>query len=132
MSRDEMEAQTEFYAPIIEFYERFAPFPFKGYGAVDSARVCSGGWGARSVLIYDLESWRSAFRGRPRAISQLVGSMINNPYLTSFWNKLRSLFGGCTTEGVPIGNVKERSTAFIRDRRSKISPVPRPPACAAA
>ena len=114
MTESQMAAQAELYAPIIEFYHRFAPFPFTGYGAVDSL-VYGGGaleaysfttWGHGSLPIEDAHEPSHTW----------WGGIINNTYLGSFWNESFAVFSeGLYRRNVAIGNSDERKLAFIRD-----------------
>jgi hypothetical protein len=114
MTQSQMQAQTEFYAPIIEFYHRLSPFPFKGYGAVDSM-VYGGG----ALEAYSFTTWGHG--GLPTEDAHEPshtwwGGMINNTYLGSFWNESFAVFSeGLYRRGVSIGNQTERKLAFIQD-----------------
>ena len=114
MTQEQMEAQTEFYAPIIEFYSRFCPFPFTGYGAVDSA-VYGGG----ALEAYSFTTWGHGslpMEDAHEPSHTWWGGVINNSYLGSFWNESFAVFSdGMYHRGVAIGNPKERSLAFIQD-----------------
>jgi hypothetical protein len=114
LSKDQMEEQTEFYAPIIEFYQRFAPFPFKGYGAVDSAVYGGGALEAYSFTTWGHGSLPTEDAHEPS--HTWWGGIINNSYLGSFWNESFAVFSeGLYRRNVTIGNSKERSLAFIQD-----------------
>lgn len=114
LNQSQMEAQTEFYAPIIEFYQRFCPFPFKGYGAVDSAVYGGGALEAYSFTTWGHGSLPSEDAHEPS--HTWWGGVINNTYLTSFWNESFAVFSdGMYHRGAAIGNADERKLAFIRD-----------------
>jgi hypothetical protein len=114
MTPSQMEAQTELYAPIIEFYKQFAPYPFKGYGAVDSAVYGGGALEAYSFTTWGHGSLPTEDAHEPS--HTWWGGMINNTYLGSFWNESFAVFSeGLYHRGVPIGNAEERKTAFIQD-----------------
>jgi hypothetical protein len=114
LTHDQLEAQTEFYAPIIEFYSRFCPFPFTGYGAVDSA-VYGGG----ALEAYSFTTWGHGslpFEDAHEPSHTWWGGVINNSYLGSFWNESFAVFSdGMYHRGAAIGNAKERSLAFIQE-----------------
>ncbi len=114
MTEDQMKAQTEFYAPIIEFYNRFYPFPFKGYGAIDSA-VYGGG----ALEAYSFTTWgHGALPGEDahEPAHSWWGGVVNNTYLSSFWNESFAVFAdGMFHRGAAIGRAEERKLAFIND-----------------
>jgi hypothetical protein len=113
MSQEDMEAQTELYPPILKFYERFAPFPFSGYGAVDSAVYGGGALEAYSFATYggglpDEEAHEPSHTW--------WGGIIDNTYLSSFWNESFAVYSdGLYHRNVPIGNLDERRKAFVQD-----------------
>ena len=114
LSPSDMEIQTEFYAPIIEFYERFAPFPFKGYGALDSEVYGGGALEAYSFTTWGHGSLPSEDSHEPA--HTWWGGLINNSYLGSFWNESFAVFSeGLFRRNVTIGNPKERQFAFVND-----------------
>jgi hypothetical protein len=112
MSQDAMEQQTEFYAPILKFYEQFAPFPFSGYGAVDSEVYGGGALEAYSFATYG--------GGLPEEDAHEPshtwwGGILDNTYLHSFWNESFADFcEGLYRRNVPIGDVSERRPAFVQ------------------
>jgi len=114
LSPTEMEIQTEYYAPIIEYYETFAPFPFKGYGALDSEVYGGGALEAYSFTTWGHGSLPAEDSHEPA--HTWWGGLINNSYLGSFWNESFAVFSeGLFRRNVPIGNKKERQTAFVSD-----------------
>ncbi len=111
---DQMEAQTELYAPVIEFYERFAPFPFGGYGAIDSDVYGGGALEAYSFTTWGRGSLPDEDAHEPS--HTWWGGIVNNSYLNSFWNESFAVFSeGLYRRNTSIGNQKERQLAFIRD-----------------
>lgn len=112
MSEEQMREQTEFYAPILKFYEQFAPYPFSGYGAVDSAVYGGGALEAYSFATYG--------GGLPEEDAHEPshtwwGGILDNTYLSSFWNESFAVFcEGLYARNVPIGNDSERRWAFVR------------------
>ncbi len=112
MSPEAMKAQTELYAPIIKFYEQFSPFPFSGYGAVDSAVYGGGALEAYSFATYG--------GGLPSEDAHEPshtwwGGIMDNTYLHSFWNESFAVFcEGLYHRNVPLGNVSERRLAFVQ------------------
>lgn len=114
LSQSQMEAQTLFYAPIIEFYHRFSPYPFRGYGAIDSAVYGGGALEAYSFTTWGHGSLPTEDAHEPS--HTWWGGMINNSYLNSFWNESFAVFSeGLYRRNVSIGNVDERKLAFIQD-----------------
>ncbi len=113
MTEDQMRTQTELYAPILKFYERFAKFPFSGYGAVDSAVYGGGALEAYSFATYG--------GGLPSLDAHEPshtwwGGILNSTYFHSFWNESFAVYSdGIYHREVPIGNAEERRKAFIQD-----------------
>lgn len=111
---EQLQEQTELYKPILEFYNKnFAPFPFKGYGALCTTLYGGGALEAYSFATYGF--------GVPEEDAHEPshtwwGGMIDNTYLHSMWNESFAVFcEGLYARSVPIGNPGERSTAFISD-----------------
>jgi hypothetical protein len=112
MKEDAMEAQNEFYASVIKFYERFAKFPFSGYGAVDSA-VYGGG----ALEAYSFATWGGGLPAEDahEPAHTWFGGILDNTYLHSFWNESFAVFcDGMYHRNVPIGSVPERRLAFVQ------------------
>ncbi len=114
LSPGQLETQTELYAPVIDFYSQFAPYPFKGYGAIDSM-VYGGG----ALEAYSFTTWgHGALPGEDahEPAHSWWGGIINNSYLGSFWNESFAVFSeGLFRRNVKLGNVQERKLAFIRE-----------------
>jgi len=114
MSEAQMRAQTELYAPIVDFYsKRFGETPFRGYGAVDSQTYGGGALEAYSFATYG--GWLPNEDAHEPAHTWW-GGIINNTYLNSFWNESFTVFSdGLYHREVPIGNTAERRIAYIQD-----------------
>ncbi|MBS1719779.1 MAG: hypothetical protein JST35_04955 [Armatimonadetes bacterium] len=105
--------QAEYYSAIIQFYhDTFAPYPFSGYGVVDQPNYGGG--------MLEAYSFNTAQEGimpteEPHEPAHTWwGGIINNDYLTSFWNESFAVY--CEdffARNVPIGNREERQMAFI-------------------
>jgi hypothetical protein len=124
----DMRAQTEFYAPILRYYEQFGKFPFDGYGALDS-EVYGGG----ALEAYSFTTWGGGLphEDAHEPAHTWWGGLVNNTYLKSFWNESFAVFSdGLYHRNVPIGNVEERRLAFVQDANP--SPVYNQFACAEA
>ncbi len=112
MKPDQMRLQPQLYAPILRFYEKFAPYPFEGYGALDSELYGGGALEAYSFATYG--------GGLPAEDAHEPahtwwGGIINNTYLRSFWNESFAVFcEGLYAREVSIGEVPDRRLAFIR------------------
>ncbi|MDR3690178.1 MAG: M1 family aminopeptidase [Fimbriimonas sp.] len=113
MTTRQMQAQAELYAPIIEFYSRFMPFPFKGYGAIDS-EVYGGG----ALEAYSFTTWGHGslpMEDAHEPSHTWWGGIVNNTYLGSFWNESFAVFSdGLYHRNAEIGSVAERRQAFIQ------------------
>lgn len=111
MRPEEMELQAELFAPVLKFYEKFAPFPFTGYGAVDSEVYGGGALEAYSFATYggglpDEDAHEPAHTW--------WGGIMDNTYLNSMWNESFAVYcEGLYRREVPIGNQSERRRAFV-------------------
>lgn len=106
-----MRAQAETYAPIIEFYSKtFGPYPFEGYGALDSPQYGNGG----ALEAYSYATYGGFWGEDPHEPAHTWwGGIVNNTYLDSFWNESFADFSeGLYRREVPIGNREERRLAF--------------------
>ena len=116
LDQESLQEQTDFYKPILEFYDKnFAPFPFSGYGALQSQLYGGGALEAYSFATYG----GGLPEEDPHEPSHTWwGGMIDNTYLHSMWNESFADFcEGLYRRNVPIGNVRERRLAFIQDAR---------------
>lgn len=121
MTDAQMEAQDEFYAEIIGFYNReFGAFPFKGYGAVDSSVYGGGALEAYSFATWGHGSLPSEDAHEPS--HTWWGGIIDNTYLGSFWNESFAVFSeGLYHRNAPVGNDSERQLAFVSDANANDS-----------
>lgn len=114
-----MDLQNELYPPIIDFYQRFAPYPFKGWGA-----VVSRAYGGGALEAYSFATYGGGMPGEDshETAHTWWGGMVDNTYLHSMWNESFANFCmGYYQRNVPIGNPEERRLAFID---TPPSPVP--------
>lgn len=111
LSKTQMEMQNELYPPIIDFYERFAKYPFTGWGA-----VVSDVYGGGALEAYSFATYGGGMPGEDghETAHTWWGGLISNTYLKSLWNESFANFSaGMYARNVPIGNVEERRLAFI-------------------
>lgn len=113
LDKDKLRRQTELTAPIVDFYSRtFGPWPFDGYGQVDSAQYGGGALEAYSFATYG--GWLPSEDAHEPAHTYW-GGLINNTYLKSFWNESFAVFSdGLYHRNVGIGNRDERRRAFVQ------------------
>ncbi|HWD39275.1 MAG TPA: hypothetical protein VG944_10530 [Fimbriimonas sp.] len=113
VSSDGMKAQAETYPAIISFYERFAKFPFAGYGALDSPHY---GGGAMEAYSYATYGGGFPYVDAHEPSHTWWGGIVENSYLHSFWNESFADFcdGLYHREG-PVGDVNEKRPAFVED-----------------
>lgn len=114
MSPEQMRLQTELSAPVIEFYETFAPYPFSTWGAVDSPQYGGGALEAYSFATYGTGWLPDEDTHEPA--HTWWGGMINNTYLNSLWNEsFANYSGGLYNREGPLGNRDEKRLAFVDD-----------------
>jgi len=112
MSSEDMKTQLEFMPPIIEFYERFAPFPFEDFGAVVTSVYGGGALEAYSYATYGTGWLPDEDTHEPA--HTWWGGIIANTYFNSFWNESFAVFcSGLYSREVAIGNTAERRKAFV-------------------
>ncbi|PMW84813.1 hypothetical protein C1X33_33855, partial [Pseudomonas sp. GW460-E13] len=70
------------YASIIQFYERFAPYPFSQYGGLDSETY---GGGAMEAYSYATYGGGLPSEDPHEPAHTWWGGLINNTYFHSFW-----------------------------------------------
>jgi hypothetical protein len=111
VSKERMALQPKLYEPILKLYEtKFAPFPFDSYGALDSPTYGGGALEAYSFATYG--GGLPAEDGHETGHTWF-GGIINNSYLTSFWNESFAVWvDGFYNREVPIGAALERREAF--------------------
>ncbi len=114
MTPDAMTDQAILYEPIIRFYgERFEPYVFPQYGAVDSAVYGGGALEAYSFATY---GGGLPYEDPHEPSHTWWGGYLNNTYLHSFWNESFADYSeGLYRREVEIGNHEERRRAFISD-----------------
>jgi aminopeptidase N len=113
MSDDAMQAQAETLGPIIKFYENFGPFPFSGYGDLDSPR-----YGGGALEAYSYATWGGGLPDEDAHEPSHTwwGGIINNTYFHSFWNESFAVFSeGLYRRETDLGNHEERRMAFVED-----------------
>lgn len=112
MNQGQMAIQAELYAPILKFYERFAKFPFSGYGAVDTRLYGGGALEAYSFATYG-SGWLPDEDSHEPAHTWW-GGIVNNTYLKSSWNEsFANYCEGLYARNVEIGDQSDRSRAFV-------------------
>ena len=113
LSAQDAKTQAEYYAPILKFYDKIAPFPFSGYGAIDSPAYGGGALEAYSHATYG--GGLPSEDGHEPAHTWF-GGMLNCTYLNSFWNESFAVFlDGLSQREMEIGNISERRLAHIQD-----------------
>ncbi|MFI5384692.1 MAG: M1 family metallopeptidase [Fimbriimonadales bacterium] len=111
LSPAQMALQNELYPPIVDFYQRFAPYPFSGWGA-----VVSRAYGGGALEAYSFATYGGGMPGEDshETAHTWWGGMVDNTYLKSMWNESFADFcQGYYGRNVPIGNTDERRLAFI-------------------
>ena len=112
MTADKMKLQLELMPPIIEFYSRFSPFPFDGFGAMVTDLYGGGALEAYSFATYGT-GWLPDEDAHEPAHTWF-GGIIANTYLNSYWNESFADFCDAFFEReVSIGNTTERRRAFV-------------------
>lgn len=113
LSQSAMEIQSQLYADIFKFYDRFMPYPWKSFGALVSPRYGGGALEAYSFATYG--------GGLPAVDAHepahtWFGGMLPNTYLRSFWNESFAVYcsGLYEREGAP-GVREDRRLAFVSD-----------------
>jgi hypothetical protein len=112
MSPEDMRTQLELMPSVIEFYERFAPFPFEDFGAVVTSVYGGGALEAYSYATYGTGWLPDEDTHEPA--HTWWGGLIPNTYFNSFWNESFAVYsGGLYAREVTIGNNEERRRAFV-------------------
>ena len=84
LSSEALETQAETYAETIKFYSRFAPFPFKSYGGLDSPQY---GGGALEAYSYATYGGGFPYVDAHEPSHTWWGGILECNYLHSFWNE---------------------------------------------
>jgi hypothetical protein len=114
---DEMRAQNENNAEVVDFYsETFAPYPFKTWTTLDSVQFRQGVGALEAYSFATYPAGRLPFLDSHEPGHTWWGGMINNDYIMSIWNESftdysQSIF----KRDYPIGNMAERSDAYVAD-----------------
>ncbi len=112
MSQEDMRMQLELMPPVIEFYERFAPYPFTDFGAMVTELYGGGALEAYSFATYGTGWLPDEDTHEPA--HTWWGGVVSNTYLNSYWNESFANFaGGMYQREVAIGNTNERRHAFV-------------------
>lgn len=112
MSQEDMALQLELMPPVIEFYERFAPYPFTDFGAMVTELYGGGALEAYSFATYGTGWLPDEDTHEPA--HTWWGGIVSNTYLNSYWNESFANFaGGMFQREVAIGNTNERRHAFV-------------------
>ncbi len=111
--------QARMYAPVWEFFSRWAKPPFKGYGALESPLYGGGALEAYSHATYG-EGWLPDEDAHEPSHTWW-GGLIPNSYLKSFWNESFAVWSeGAYARRGPIGLASAKQAAFVQVPR--ISP----------
>ncbi len=114
MSQPELEAQLELMPPIIEFYKRFAPFPYKRFGSLVTPLYVGGAMEAYSYATYQV-GWLPAEDAHEPSHTWF-GGVAPNSYLKSFWNEAFANFcDDFYQREVNFGDTAQRRLAFVGD-----------------
>lgn len=112
LTNEEMKEQLQMVPPVIEFFSKLAPHPFKEYGAVDSMLYGGGALEAYSYATYGTGWLPDEDAHEPS--HTWWGGIIPNTYLNSFWNESFAVYSeGLYAREGSIGNVEEKRLAFI-------------------
>ena len=108
---ERMRLQPRLIPPIVQTFELFARFPFTGYG---SCMTPTYGGGALEGYSFVTSGYFSGEDAHELAHTWF-GGIVNNTYLTSFWNESFAVWGeGFYLRNSPIGNRQERREAYIQ------------------
>ncbi|MCH7903943.1 MAG: hypothetical protein IH944_05170 [Armatimonadetes bacterium] len=114
MAEEEMRWQLELMPPVLEFYERFAPYPFDTFAAVVTPLYGGGALEAYSYATYGTGWLPDEDAHEPG--HTYWGGLIPNTYMNSFWNESFTSFSqGLFDREVAIGSTVERRFAFIQN-----------------
>lgn len=111
LTDEQMAMQCELYAPIVKFYERFAPYPFTRWGA-----VIDRPYGGGALEAYSFATYGSGLPGEDghETAHTWWGGMVDNSYLHSLWNESFADFSqNYYLRNVSIGSVTDRQLAFV-------------------
>ena len=112
MKPQDMQAQLQLMPPVVQFYSRFAKFPFKSFGAVVTDLYGGGALEAYSYATYGTGWLPDEDAHEPS--HTWWGGLIANTYLHSFWNESFAVYSsGLYSREVAIGNRDERRRAFV-------------------
>ncbi len=111
VDEERMKLQPALYAPILKLYnEKFSPFPFQSYGALDSPVY---GGGALEAYSYATYGGGLPAEDAHEPSHTWWGGILPNTYLHSFWNEsFADWSDGFYHREVPIGNNDERRKMF--------------------
>lgn len=115
MTDPKMQAQIEFNAPILAFFEKsFGKYPFSEWGVLESEVYGNGALEAYSYATYGT-GWLPAIDAHEPSHSWF-GGIINNTYLKSLWNESFAAFAeGFYARETSTGLAGESRLAFIDD-----------------
>ena len=116
-TQEQADMQAELYAPILKFYENFAPYPFSGYGALMSSVYGGGALEAYSFATYGGGETPGEDAHEPS--HSWWGGIIPNTYLRSLWNESFAVFSDGLFHREGGGGVKgDKRLAFVSDASS--------------
>jgi hypothetical protein len=111
MSDADMKEQLDLMPAVIQFYERFAPFPFDDWGAMVTQLYGSGALEAYSFATYGTGWLPDEDTHEPA--HTWFGGLLPNTYMNSYWNEsFANYCGGLYSREYPVGNREERRRAF--------------------
>ncbi len=112
MNDGDMKEQLDLMPAVVQFYERFAPYPFDDWGAMVTALYGGGALEAYSYATYGL-GWLPDEDSHEPAHTWF-GGMLSNTYMNSYWNESFANFcGGLYNREVAVGSNVERRRAFV-------------------
>ncbi len=114
LTERQLDTTARMYAPIVNYFESaFGPFPFPGYGALDSPA-----YGGGALEAYSHATWGGGLpmEDTHETAHTYWGGMVNNSYLTDFWNESFAVFcEGLYSRNVAIGDPTSRKQAYVSD-----------------
>lgn len=112
MSQADMREQLDLMPDVIEFYDRFATYPFDDWGAVVSEIYGGGALEAYSYATYGT-GWLPDEDSHEPAHTWF-GGLLSNTYLNSYWNEsFANYCGGLFERERAVGDNEERRHAFV-------------------
>lgn len=112
MTQADMRAQLDLMPDVVQFYSRFAPYPFDDWGAMVTELYGGGALEAYSFATYGTGWLPDEDTHEPA--HTWFGGLLSNTYLNAYWNESFANFcGGLYNRERPVGNQEERRRAFV-------------------